>query len=74
VGPKTLRQTLSTAFVESTVDQVISKRTVKRQPWSQRGAHLLLQTRARVLNDDLEETFRDSYPGFRPRGFQSTPS
>ncbi len=35
---------ISTAFVESTVNQVVSKRMVKRQQmqWSQRGAHLLL--------------------------------
>jgi len=39
---------ISTAFVESTVNQVISKRFVKKQQmrWTQRGAHLLLQTRA----------------------------
>jgi hypothetical protein len=37
-------ETISTAFVESAVDQVISKRMVKQQqmPWSPRGAHLLL--------------------------------
>jgi len=33
----------------------VSKRTVKKQQmrWSQRGAHLLLQIRTRVLNEDL---------------------
>ena len=30
-----------------------------------RGAHLLLQTRTRVLNNELEETFRRWYPKFR---------
>jgi hypothetical protein len=32
---------------------------VKRQQmqWSQRGAHLLLQTRTRVLNDKLEGNY-----------------
>jgi hypothetical protein len=61
--------TISTAFVESTVNQVISKRFVKKQSmqWTQRGAHLLLQTRTRVLNDDLESTFREWYPHFRPQ-------
>jgi hypothetical protein len=60
-------ETISTAFAESTVNQVISKRMVKRQQmqWSQRGAHLLLQTRTRVLNEGLEETFRGWYPQFR---------
>jgi hypothetical protein len=40
-------QIISTSFVESTVNYVISKRFVKKQQmrWTQRGAHLLLQTR-----------------------------
>jgi hypothetical protein len=53
-------ETISTAFVESTVNYVISKRFVKKQQmrWTQRGAHLLLQTRTQVLNDDdLRKTF-----------------
>ena len=33
--------------------------------WTPRGAHLLLQTRTKVLNEDLEETFRGWYPIFR---------
>jgi hypothetical protein len=59
--------TISTAFVESTINQVVSKRFVKRQQmqWSQKGAHLLLQTRAKVLDGDLEEVFRGWYPQFR---------
>jgi hypothetical protein len=58
---------ISTGFVESTVNQVVSKRMVKKQQmrWSQRGAHLLLQIRTRVLNGEWEETFRRWYPGFR---------
>jgi hypothetical protein len=58
---------ISTGFVESTVNQVVSRRMVKKQQmrWSQRGAHLLLQIRTRVLNDDWEDTFRRWYPGFR---------
>ena len=58
---------ISTGFVESTVHQVVSKRMVKKQQmrWSQRGAHLLLQIRTRVLNGDWEATFRQWYPGFR---------
>ena len=60
-------ETISTAFVESTVNYVISKRFVKKQQmrWTQRGAHLLLQTRVHVLNDDLRETFCKWYPGMR---------
>jgi hypothetical protein len=30
-----------------------------------RGAHLLLQTRTKVLNGELEEVFRRWYPQFR---------
>jgi hypothetical protein len=58
-------ETISTAFVESTVNYVISKRFVKKQQmrWTQRGAHLLLQTRTQVLNDDLRKTFCRWYPG-----------
>jgi len=69
-------ETISTATAESTVNQVISKRMVKRQQmqWSQRGAHLLLQTRTRVLNDELEKTFRGWYPHFRPEVPKSPPS
>src|SRR5262249_9762219 len=57
---------ISTGFVESTVNQVISKRFCKKQQmqWTQRGAHLLLQIRTRVLNGDWEATFQEWYPGF----------
>jgi hypothetical protein len=60
--------TISTAFVESTINQVVSKRFVKKQQmqWSQKGAHLLLQTRTKVLDGDLEGVFRGWYPQFRP--------
>lgn len=58
---------ISTGFVESTVNQVVSKRMVKKQQmqWTERGAHLLLQVRVQVLNDDWEDTFRVWYPNFR---------
>jgi hypothetical protein len=59
---------ISTAFTESTINQVVSKRMVKKQQmqWTPEGAHLLLQVRTQVLNDDWEATFRSWYPGFRP--------
>ena len=59
-------ETISTAFVESTINQVVSKRFVKKQQmqWTLRGAHLLLQTRTKVLNNDLEDVFRSWYPQF----------
>ncbi len=59
---------ISTGFVESTVNQVVSKRMVKKQQmqWTPRGAHLLLQVRTQVLNEDWSQTFRTWYPSFRP--------
>ena len=55
---------ISTGFVESTINQVVSKRMVKKQQmqWTPEGAHLLLQVRTQVLNDDWEQTFRVWYP------------
>ncbi len=55
-----------TAFVESTVNQVVSKRMVQQMQWSLRGAHLLLQIRTRVPDGQLEDVFRRWYPKFRP--------
>ena len=64
-------ETDSTAFVESTVNQVVSKRFAKKQQmqWSARGAHLLLQTRTRVLDGTLEREFQRWYPKQRPQAF-----
>ena len=58
---------ISTGFVESAVNQVVSKRMAKKQQmqWTQRGAHLLLQVRTRVLNEEWEDVFRRWYPDFR---------
>jgi hypothetical protein len=58
-------EAISTAFVESTVNQVVSKRRVKQQQmrWTQEGAHLLLQIRTQALNGDLRGTFCRWYPG-----------
>ena len=60
-------ETISTAFVESTINQVVSRRFVKKQQmnWTLRGAHLLLRTRTTVLNHGLEDVFRRWYPQFR---------
>lgn len=62
-----LERETDTGFVESTANQVVSERFVKKQQmrWTPRGAHLLLQTRTKVLNGDLEKTFRGWYPTFR---------
>ena len=62
-------ETISTAFVESTINQVVSRLFVKKQQmgWTLRGAHLLLQTRTKVLNDELDEVFRRWYSKVRPK-------
>jgi hypothetical protein len=58
------RERISTGFVESTVNQVISKRFCKKQQmqWTKRGAHLLLQTRVKTLNQELGAAFQRWYP------------
>jgi len=55
---------IATGFVESTVNEVVSKRFCKKQQmqWSKEGAHLLLQTRVRVLNGELAGIFKGWYP------------
>jgi hypothetical protein len=55
---------ISTGFVESTVNQVISKRFCKKQQmqWTKRGAHLLLQMRVKTLNHELGTIFQRWYP------------
>jgi hypothetical protein len=59
---------ISTGFVESTINHVVSRRMVKKQQmqWTPKGAHLLLQVRTQVLNDEWETIFRTWNPGFRP--------
>ena len=67
---------IASGFVESAVNQVVSKRMIKHQQmqWTQRGAHLLLQIRTRVLNEEWEDTFRRWYPGFRPHTEERGPA
>ncbi len=49
---------------------------VKKQQmaWTLRGAHLVLQTRTKVLNEELDEVFRRWYPQFRPEAAYSPTS
>ncbi len=58
-------ETISTAFVESTVNEIISRRMVKKQQmrWTKKGAHFLLQVRTKTLNNELKDKFHDWYPG-----------
>ena len=55
---------ISTGFVESTINQLIAKRFVKKQQmrWTPLGAHLLLQVRVHVVNDELGAAFQRWYP------------
>jgi hypothetical protein len=59
-------EAISSSIAESAVNQIISGRMVKKQQmrWTHRGAHLLLQLRTRVLNNDLADDFNRWYPGF----------
>ena len=55
---------ISTAFMESTVNRVVSRRFAKKQQmqWSKAGAHLLLQTRTKTLDGTLLDLFTRWYP------------
>lgn len=56
---------ISPSLAESSVNQIVSRRFVKKQQmrWTRRGAHLLLQIRTRTLDDKLTATFERWYPG-----------
>ena len=55
---------ITSSFVESAVNQVVSKRFVKRQQmaWRPALAHALLQVRTAVLNEQLRSCFERWYP------------
>jgi hypothetical protein len=57
-------EAIATGFVESTMNEVVSRRFCKKQQmqWSKEGAHLLLQTRVRTLNGELGVIFKRWYP------------
>jgi hypothetical protein len=59
---------ISTAFVESAVNEIIAKRMNKKQQmrWNRTTVQSFLGVRTAVLNDTLEDDFRHRYPGFRP--------
>jgi hypothetical protein len=60
-------ETISSAFVESTVDQVISRRFVKKQQmrWTERGCNNVLQLRTRVINEELRPIMERWHPGMK---------
>jgi hypothetical protein len=59
---------ISTAFVESAVNEIIAKRMNKKQQmrWNRATVQPFLDVRTAVLNDTLDDAFRRRYPGFRP--------
>jgi hypothetical protein len=59
---------ISTAFVESAVNEIVAKRMNKKQQmrWCRATVQPFLDVRTAVLNDMLEAAFRRRYPGFRP--------
>lgn len=59
-------QRISSAFVESAVNQLIDKRMSKSQQmrWDSHCAHQLLQVRVRVVGGQLRDDFARWHPGF----------
>jgi hypothetical protein len=59
---------ISTAFVESSVNEIIAKRMNKKQQmrWNRATVQSFLDVRTAVLNDTLEDAFRHRQSGFRP--------
>ena len=54
--------------MESAVNEIVAKRMNKKQQmrWNRATVQPFLGVRAAVLNDTLEDAFRQRYPGFRP--------
>jgi hypothetical protein len=61
-------EAISSSIAESTVNQVISRRFVKKQQmrWQPDTAHPLLQVRTRTLNGTLREAFQRWWPAMTP--------
>ncbi len=59
---------ISTAFVESAVNETIAKRMNKKQQmrWSRATVQPFRDVRTAVLNDTLRNAFRSRHPSFRP--------
>ena len=62
-------EAISTAFVESSVNEIIAKRMNKKQQmrWNRATVQPFLDVRTAVLNDTLEDCFRHRYPGWTER-------
>jgi hypothetical protein len=66
---------ISTAFVESAVNEIVAKRMNKKQQmrWNRASVQPFLDVRAAVLNETLEDAFRHRYPGFRSANDDQAP-
>ena len=69
---------IATSIVESTVNTLVGKRFAKSQQmqWSKKGAHHMLQVRARTLDGSLHAMFEKWFPGMaandqKPSGLQT---
>jgi hypothetical protein len=62
------RQPISTAFVESAINEILSKRMIKKQQmrWNRWTVQPFLDVRVAVLNKTLAGSFRRLYPDFQP--------
>jgi hypothetical protein len=60
---------ISTGWVESAINEIIAKRMAKSQQmrWNRWTVQPFLAVRVAVLNDSLVDSFRDWFPGFRPK-------
>ena len=67
---------ISTAFVESAVNEIVAKRMAKRRQmrWSRATVQPFLDVRTAVLNGTLEDAFRRRYPGFRAANHGAAPA
>lgn len=65
---------ISTAFIESAVNEIVAKRMNKKQQmrWNRTMVQPFLDVRTAVLNDTLEDAFRRRYRGFRAANDEGT--
>jgi hypothetical protein len=65
---------ISTAFVESAVNEIVARRMNKKQQmrWNRTTVQPFLDVRTAVLDGTLEDAFRRRYRGFRPANDEGT--
>ena len=65
---------ISTAFVESAVNEIVARRMNKKQQmrWNRATVQPFLDVRTAVLNDTLGDAFRRRYSGFRSANDEGT--